>query len=187
MADEVPDVTAVRKALASLSSRRDWNPPRLGAMDMEIRADGSWWHEGSEIARPALVRLFASILRCREGRHELATPVECWEIRVQDSAFVVRDWHWDRSGHTPVMIVRTNVEESFLLEDARCFRLSLSSAGEPRPYVLVRDGLEARVPPIIYYQWLEEATLVEQAGSLQALLTSGDATFCLGDVPSTEV
>jgi hypothetical protein len=187
MVDDLTDATAVRKALASLSSRRGWNPPRLGTMDMEIRADGSWWHEGSEITRSGLVKLFASILRQRNGKYELATPVECWEIRVQDSAFVVRDWHWDKTGEYPVMIVTTNTGESCLLEDPRGFRVTLSASGEPRPYVLVRDGLEARVPPATYYQWLEEATLENTEEGVRAILMSAGACFCLGEASDSDL
>jgi hypothetical protein len=187
MADELPDASTVRKALASLSSRRAWNPPRLGVMDMEIRADGSWWHEGSEITRTGLVKLFASILRKRDGKHELATPVECWEIRVEDSAFVVHDWHWDRTGDHPVMIVTTNTGESCLLEDTHAFRVTLSESGEPRPYVLVRDGLEARVAPATYYQWLQEATLENTESGVRAILVSAGVSFCLGEAMGADL
>lgn len=187
MADDTPDVTTVRAALAALSSRQKWNTPSLGTLDMLIRKDGSWWHEGSEIKRPGLVRLFAGILRRRDGRHELVTPVECWQIGVEDSAFVLTDWHWDESEGERILVFRTNVGESFLLEEPDAFRLDVLPSGEPRPYVGVRDGLEARVPPIVYYQWLEEARFEAQQGVLKAILVSAGRDFCLGEAPDPPV
>ena len=65
-----------------------WNPSHTGAIDIVIRRDGSWIHEGSEIKRLALVQLFASILRLENDRYYLVTPVEKLEIRVDDAPFV---------------------------------------------------------------------------------------------------
>ncbi|HAE93505.1 MAG TPA: DUF1285 domain-containing protein, partial [Hyphomonas atlantica] len=36
-----------------------WNPDRTADIDMEIRADGSWWHGGGRINREKLVKLFS--------------------------------------------------------------------------------------------------------------------------------
>ena len=58
--------------------------------DIEIKADGRWFHEGGEIKRIGLVKLFASVLSCDEaGRYWLTTPVEKGEIRVEDAPFVI--------------------------------------------------------------------------------------------------
>ena len=81
-------------------SRRDfdtpplhlWQPDLSGDIDIEIRADGSWWHDGAPIQRESIVRLFASILRREDdGEYYLVTPVEKWRIRVQAHALVVTD------------------------------------------------------------------------------------------------
>ncbi|MGO8469930.1 DUF1285 domain-containing protein, partial [Rhizobium leguminosarum] len=39
------------------------NPPFCGDIDMEIRAYGTWFYMGTPIGRPALVRLFSTVLR----------------------------------------------------------------------------------------------------------------------------
>ncbi|MEQ9317472.1 MAG: DUF1285 domain-containing protein, partial [Henriciella sp.] len=66
-----------------------WNPERSADIDMEIRADGSWWHEGGEIKRDRLVRLFSTILRRDEdGSYWLVTPYEKVVVHVEDAPFI---------------------------------------------------------------------------------------------------
>src|SRR3954451_7855258 len=65
-----------------------WNPPFCGDLDMRIAADGTWFYQGTPIGRPALVRLFSTILKCEDGRHFLVTPVEKVGIRVDDAPFL---------------------------------------------------------------------------------------------------
>src|SRR4051795_6190808 len=65
-----------------------WNPDHCGASDMRIARDGTWYHQGSPIGRPAMVRLFSTILRREpDGRHVLVTPVEKLDIDVESTAF----------------------------------------------------------------------------------------------------
>src|SRR5690625_8024549 len=65
-------------------------------MDLCVAADGQWYHEGSPIRRPALVKLFASILR-REGagHYYPGSPREKWRITVEDTPLrvVAADYH----------------------------------------------------------------------------------------------
>lgn len=87
-----PDLAALAVALPTaraLPPVERWNPPLSGDMDLRITRDGAWRYEGALIQREALVRLFASILRCDEdGHHYLITPVEKWRIRVDDAPFL---------------------------------------------------------------------------------------------------
>ena len=49
-----------------------WNPERCGHSGMRIARDGTWFHEGTPIQRPAMVRLFSTVLRREpDGRHLL--------------------------------------------------------------------------------------------------------------------
>src|SRR6476646_5043919 len=65
-----------------------WNPDHCGPSDIRIARDGTWFHQGSPIGRPAMVRLFSTILRREpDGSHVLVTPVEKLEIEVEGTAF----------------------------------------------------------------------------------------------------
>ena len=65
-----------------------WNPPFCGDLDMRIAGDGTWFYMGTPIGRPALVRLFSTILKREDGKHFLVTPVEKVGIRVDDAPFL---------------------------------------------------------------------------------------------------
>jgi hypothetical protein len=67
-----------------------WNPPFCGDLDMRIARDGTWFHEGTPIGRPGMVRMFSNILKLEGGRYYLVTPVERWE-----SPWMTRRlWRW---------------------------------------------------------------------------------------------
>ncbi|MEM6267486.1 MAG: DUF1285 domain-containing protein, partial [Pseudomonadota bacterium] len=69
-----------------------WAPARLGESHMRIAADGTWYHEGGPIRRPAMVRAFSSLLtRDQAGQHWLISPVEKLSIEVDDAAFIATD------------------------------------------------------------------------------------------------
>jgi hypothetical protein len=136
-----------------------WNPAQCGEIGMEILADGTWRHEGTPIARESLVRLFASILRKdADGETYLVTPAEKIRVAVADAPFVaVRA---DRAGAGPdqTIVFTTNVGDVVALGPAHPLRVS--HVGEqPRPYVLVRGRLEARILRAPFYElaeWSEE-------------------------------
>src|SRR5690606_13040960 len=87
-----------------------WNPPFCGDLDMEIRADGTWFYMGTPIGRAPLVTLFSSVLRKDEdGRTYLVTPVEKAGIRVHDAPFVAVEMHVSGTGDGQVLTFRTNV------------------------------------------------------------------------------
>lgn len=136
-----------------------WNPAHCGEAGLEILSDGSWRHEGTRISRESLVRLFASILRKDEdGQTYVVTPVEKIRVRVEDAPFVaVRA---DRHGEGPnqTILFTTNVGDVVALGPAHPLRLAHGPSGEPRPYVLVRGRLEAR---ILRAPWCELADWAE--------------------------
>src|ERR1043166_2100189 len=77
-----------------------WNPPFCGDLDMRIAADGTWFYLGTPIGRPALVKLFASVLKREDGRHFLVTPVEKCGIRVDDAPFLAVEMQTRSEEHT---------------------------------------------------------------------------------------
>ena len=79
-----------------------WNPPHCGEIDIRIRPDGTWLHEGTPIGRPALVRLFSTVLRKDADGIYLVTPVEKLKITVEDAPGIGRAWQPDRAGARPL-------------------------------------------------------------------------------------
>ena len=130
-----------------------WNPPYCGEMDMEIRADGTWFHEGSPIGRPGMVRMFANILKYEDGRHYLVTPVEKIGIQVEDAPFIATDV--DIMGEE--ITFHTNLGDSARL-DADHPLVIEGTADLPRPYVEIRGGLRARIDRKSFYRLAEHAT-----------------------------
>lgn len=153
-----------------------WNPIHCGEAGLEILRDGSWRHEGTRITRESLVALFASILRKDEdGETYLVTPVEKIRVRVEDAAFLAvrADRHGEGRGQT--LLFTTNVGDVVAAGVANPLRVTYSGE-EPRPYVLVRGRLEARILRAPFYELVEWGELRD--GRLG--VWSGGAWFDLG-------
>lgn len=136
-----------------------WNPPYCGELDIVIRADGSWWHEGSPIGRPAMVRLFASILKREDGRFFLVTPVEKVGIAVDDAPLHAIDLEVEGEGEGQRLTFVTLTGDAVTAGPANPIRLAVDGpSGEPSPYVHVRRGLEARIDRKTFYRLVERAT-----------------------------
>lgn len=135
---------------------QQWNPPFCGDIDLEIRADGSWWYLGTPIVRPELVKLFARVLRKEGERYFLVTPAEKVGIRVADAPFVITDADLLDSG-LPSQRIRltSNLDEQFEL-DAEHPLIVRGDANDPRPYVRVRDELWALLSRGVYYRLAAE-------------------------------
>src|SRR5690606_14659840 len=102
---------------AALSQRRAappvhlWNPPFCGDLDLRIAADGSWHYLGTPIGRPAMVRLFASVLKREGDRYFLVTPVEKVGIKVDDAPFLAVAMEPEGAGAERALVFRTNVDD----------------------------------------------------------------------------
>ncbi|MEM9796265.1 MAG: DUF1285 domain-containing protein [Pseudomonadota bacterium] len=128
-----------------------WDPPYCGEIDIIIRRDGTWFHEGTPIGRPGLVQLFASILKREGDRHFLVTPVEKVGIQVEDAPFVAVDF--EQSGDT--ILFETNVGDRVAAGPDNPLRVEFAADGEPSPYVEVRRGLEALIDRKSFYRLVE--------------------------------
>lgn len=130
-----------------------WHPPHRGHSAMEIRRDGSWWHEGGRIERPAMVRLFSSILRREgDGRFVLVTPAEMLDIDVEDTPFLAVELKADKD----LLAFRLNTGDAVLAGPDHPITVT-ERAGEPHPVLLVRDRLEARIERAPFYELAELA------------------------------
>lgn len=148
-----------------------WNPAHCGDIGMEIMVDGGWRHEGTRITRESLVRLFASILRKDEdGATYLITPAEKIVVRVADAPFTAIRVDRDGAGEGQTLVFTTNVGDVVAAGPANPIRVAYTS-DEPRPYVLVRGRLEARILRAPFYEMAEWA--VRRDGKL-GLWSGGD-------------
>ena len=154
-----------------------WDPPHCGHSGMRIARDGSWFHEGSPIGRPAMVRLFSTILR-REpgGGFVLVTPVEKLDIDVDDAPFVAVELKSEGQGELRSLAFRLNTGELVVAGADHKLRFEDRADG-PHPYVEVRGRLEALVARSVYYE-LAEIALAE--GAEPPGVWSGGIFFPLG-------
>jgi hypothetical protein len=132
-----------------------WNPPFCGDIDMRIAANGTWFYNGMPIGRPALVRLFASILRRDPERFVLVTPVERVGIAVEDAPFLAVEIAVEQQHGARTMAFRTNVDDLVQVGAAHPLRFDKDEGGGIKPYVLVRGGLWALVTRALTYDLVE--------------------------------
>lgn len=147
-----------------------WNPIHCGDIGMEIRKDGSWWHEGSRIGRQRLVKLFSRILRKDDdGEIYLVTPYEKVIVRVEDAPFLaVRVDRAGEPGPEQVLAFTTNLGDVTLAGVDAALRVETDAeTQEPAPYVLVRGGLEAKLTRPVFYDLADMAVeSLEEPGML---------------------
>src|ERR1700712_1038477 len=115
-----------------------WNPPFCGDLDMRIASDGTWFYLGTPIGRPALVRLFSTILKREEGKHFLVTPVEKVGIRVDDAPFLAVEMIADENERGRQLRFRTNVDDWVTCDSHHRLRFQPSADGGLTPYLHVR-------------------------------------------------
>ncbi len=163
-----------------------WDPPFCGDLDMRIARDGTWFYEGTPIGRPALVRLFSTILKLEDGKYFLVTPVEKVGITVEDAPFVAVDFTAQGAGTDQRLHFETNVGDKVLAGADHPIRVTRDAdTGEPAPYVMIRAGLEALIDRKSFYRLVEIGTHADHAGSRWFGLWSDGTFFPI--IPSQEL
>lgn len=136
-----------------------WHPDHCGDSLMRIARDGTWYHEGSPIGRPAMVRLFSTILRREpDGGFVLVTPAEKLAIHVEDAPFTAVEVKSEGEGRDRVLAFRLNTADLVVAGPGHRLRFE----DGPHPYLEVREGLDALVVRSVYYE-LAEIALTEGA------------------------
>ena len=153
-----------------------WNPPNCGVIDIVIKKDGLWFHEGTPIGREALVRLFSTVLRKDPDGYCLVTPVEKLTITVEDAPFIAV--RVDRVGEALKFL--TNVGDEVEAGPDNAIRVAMGDHGEPRPYVHVRRGLEALIARPVFYELVEMAQERETPDGPTLGVASNGAWFPVG-------
>ncbi|HMB76533.1 MAG TPA: DUF1285 domain-containing protein [Kiloniellaceae bacterium] len=125
---------------------------------IRIAQDGTWFHEGRPIRRLPLVKLFSTVLRRDSaGAFWLQTPVEKGQIEVEDAPFTAVDVTVEGSGKSQVLRFQTNLDDWVACDAAHPLRVEAGEEGAPRPYILVRDRLEALILRPVFYRLAELA------------------------------
>lgn len=156
-----------------------WNPPFCGDLDMEIRADGTWFYLGTPIGRQPLVQLFSTVLRKDEdGATYLVTPVEKVRIRVADAPFIAVEMNVDGKGPQQVITFRTNVGDVVEVNADHPLRfVDEDETGGLKPYVLVRGRLEALVSRAVMYELVSHGEEIEIDGKTMFAVRSHGQRF----------
>ncbi len=186
-----PDAEGLAAAARRASKRglppvHAWNPPFCGDLDMRIARDGTWHYLGTPIGRFELVRLFSTILRRDGDDYFLVTPVEKVGITVDDAPFVAVDFEVTNPGPDQVITFQTNVGDFAAAGPEHPIRVERDpDTGEPSPYVLVRDRLEALIDRKSFYRLVDIGTHEPHAGKSWFGLRSQGSFFPI--IPSDEL
>ena len=174
--------------LESASQKRgSWQPEQQGTIDIRIAVDGSWYHEGRMFQRLDLVKLFARILRKEQTGYFLVTPVEKLAIQVDDAPFVASLLEQVESNGQQALVFTTNLGEKVVADDRHPIRVDIDPASkEPRPYILVRDQLEALIGRNAFYEMLNLARASERNGKQVLTIHSMDTEILLGTIDTSE-
>ena len=164
----------------------EWDPPFCGDLDMRIARDGTWFYQGTPIGRPALVRLFSSILRKDGDDYFLVTPVEKVGITVDDAPFVAVDFEVAGTGQDQVITFITHVGDRVAAGPEHPIRVERDDeTGEPSPYVHVRARLEALIDRKSFYRLVDLGTHASHDGARWFGLWSGGTFFPV--IPSQDL
>jgi hypothetical protein len=158
-----------------------WNPPFCGDLDMRIARDGTWFYQGTPIGRPALVRLFSTILKREDGKHFLVTPVEKVGIQVEDAPFLAVEMRKEQQNNGRLLQFRTNVDDWVPCDTAHRLRFEAAADGGLTPYLHVRADLWAKVTRALYYDLVDMGEERVVVGYSMFGIVSGGEFFAMAD------
>jgi hypothetical protein len=177
--NKTPDQALAGLGEASSAAQRGpapvhlWNPPFCGDIDMRIAADGTWFYLGSPIGRPALVKLFSSILRKDPDRYVLVTPVERVGIKVDDAPFLAVEMRIEEGR----IGFRTQVDDFVWVDADHPLRFEAGAAEGVKPYVKIRGDLWALVNRPLFYDLVEIGEIREHEGERWFGVASGASFY----------
>ena len=174
---------AINDLLGGARAKPRRAPTECGDLPFVIRRDGSWLYCGTPINRKELVCLFASVLKRDEGgEYWLETPVERGRITVDDAPFMAVELWWkdcDCGDGKPrqCLTFRTNLDQMVTASEAHPITVhSCPETGEPRPYLTIRPGLEAKINRAVFYELCALAQ-PEQVGGQEMMGVWSEGVF----------
>lgn len=170
-----------KKEKNSLPPVDKWNPEFCGDIDMKIMRNGKWFYMGTEIKRPAMVKLFSGILRLdSDNCYYLVTPVEKVRISVEDAPFIATSLISEKKDNINYLYFITNVNEKILLTKNNPLEIKINNiTEEPSPYIFVRKNLKALISRSVFYELIELATKKNIDGKDCLVLASAGEVFKL--------
>ena len=158
-----------------------WNPKFCGDIDMKIMRNGKWFYMGTEIKRPAMVKLFSGILRLdSDNCYYLVTPVEKVRISVEDAPFIATSLISEKKDNINHLYFITNVNEKILLTKNNPLEIKIDNkTEEPSPYIFVRKNLKALISRSVFYELIELASKKNIDGKDCLVLASAGEVFKL--------
>ncbi len=162
-----------------------WNPPFCGDLDMRIASDGTWFYLKTPIGRPALVRLFASVLKRERGKYFLVTPVEKVGIVVDDAPFLAVEMKTEEGAAGRILHFRTNVDDWVACGPGHALRFEPETgSGGLKPYLHVRDDLWAKVTRALFYDLVALGEERRIGGKMMFGVASGGEFFVMAPADS---
>jgi len=162
-----------------------WNPPYCGDLDIRISADGTWYYLKTPIGRPALVKLFASVLKREGDKYFLVTPVEKVGITVDDAPFLAVELKVEEGNGPRRLHFRTNVDDWVACGAEHVLRFEPEPAtGGLKPYLHVRRDLWAKVTRALFYDLVELGEERDVDGVRMFGVASGDQFFVMAPADS---
>ena len=169
-----------RAAAKGLPPVERWNPPFCGDLDMRIAADGTWYYLKTPIGRPALVKLFASVLKREDDKYFLVTPVEKCGIQVDDAPFLAVEMNVEQRPGGHVLHFRTNVDDWVACGPEHALRFETETGtGGLKPYLHVRRDLWAKVTRTLFFDLVELGEERDVAGRLMFGVVSMGSFFAM--------
>ena len=158
-----------------------WHPEYQADIDMRIARDGRWYYLGTPINRAAMVRLFSTIIRREADDYFLVTPVEKLRIQVEDAPFVAVSLEAVEDEGRQKLVFTTQVGTTLVAGPRHPLRVEIDpQTGEPAPYVLVRDNLEALLSRTVFYQLVDMAAPVRYQDESWLAIDSDGQRFLIG-------
>ena len=169
-----------------------WHPENIADMDLVIKANGEWWHEGGKMTRQSLVNLFATILWKEENdgvtEYFLKTPVQKIRIQVEDVPLLINDVGIVKEDEVSWLEFVTTTGDVVRLDDEHPISLQAYQPNDAadridesqvRPYMPVRNGLSALIGRNTFYHLTEIGELTEHDGKTMLTLQSGGKSYSM--------
>ncbi len=189
MAKEGQTASGGLDAIASVAKREAvkgpppvhlWNPPFCGDIDMRIAADGTWYYLKTPIGRPALVKLFASVLKREEDKYFLVTPVEKVGLVVEDAPFLAVEMRAEHGPQGQILHFRSNVDDWVECDTQHVLRfVTEPGTGGLKPYLHIRRELWAKLTRPLFYDLVALGEEREIEGRRMFGVASKDAFFVM--------